>query len=80
MKAPFDGVVSAKENRDAAGGFFYGRRCRNTARATRRSSGRAIADVIESGKMEVRAKIDETDRDNLQSGQTAVVESTRCRG
>ena len=30
--------------------------------------------------MEVRAKIDETDRDNLQSGQTAVVESDALPG
>ena len=31
VKAPFDGVVSAKENRDAAGGFFYGQRFRSIA-------------------------------------------------
>src|SRR5260370_31007525 len=34
-------------------------------------SGRTIADVIESGKMEVRAKVTEIDRDNLQTGQPA---------
>jgi hypothetical protein len=39
--------------------------CRSTAKAIR-SSGPPVADVIESGRMEVRAKIDETDRDNLQ--------------
>ena len=43
-------------------------------------SGRDIADVVESGKMEVRAKIDETDRDNLQSGQTATVECDALPG
>lgn len=36
--------------------------------------GRPVADVIESGKMEVRAKIDESDRPNLVAGQLAVVE------
>ena len=36
--------------------------------------GRPVADVIESGRMEVRAKIDESDRANLVAGQPAVVE------
>jgi HlyD family secretion protein len=36
--------------------------------------GRPVVDVIESGRMEVRAKIDESDRPNLVAGQPAVVE------
>ena len=36
--------------------------------------GRPVADVIESGRMEVRAKIDENDRANLTEGQDATVE------
>jgi hypothetical protein len=35
--------------------------------------GRPVADVIESGRMEVRAKIDENDRGNLVEGQAAAV-------
>ena len=54
-----------------AGGFFYGQTLPEYRQGDTTFAGRAIADVIESGKMEVRAKIDETDRDNLQSGQTA---------
>ena len=80
VKAPFDGVVSAKENRDSAGGFFYGQTLPEYRQGDTTFAGRAIADVIESGKMEVRAKIDETDRDNLQSGQTATVESDSLPG
>ena len=80
VKAPFDGVVSAKENRDAAGGFFYGQTLPEYRQGDTTFAGRAIADVIESGKMEVRAKIDETDRDNLQSGQSATVESDALPG
>ena len=34
--------------------------------------GRPVIDVIEVGKMEVRAKVDESDRTNLDAGQTAV--------
>jgi hypothetical protein len=80
VKAPFDGVVVAKENRDSAGGFFYGQTLPEYRQGDTTFSGRAIADVIESGKMEIRAKIDETDRDNLQSGQKASVESDALPG
>jgi HlyD family secretion protein len=80
VKAPFDGVVSAKENRDSAGGFFYGQTLPEYRQGDTTFAGRAIADVIESGTMEVRAKIDETDRDNLQSGQPATVESDSLPG
>jgi HlyD family secretion protein len=80
VKAPFDGIVAAKENRDAAGGFFFGQALPEYRQGDTTSSGRAIADVIETGKMEVRAKINETDRDNLQAGQLATVESDALPG
>ena len=35
--------------------------------------GRPVADIMESGKMEVRAKIAESDRANLTAGQPALV-------
>lgn len=80
VKATFDGVVAAKENRDAAGGFFFGQTLPEYRQGDTTFSGRAIADVIETGKMEVRAKINETDRDNLQAGQTATVQSDAVPG
>lgn len=80
VKAPFDGVVAAKENRDAAGGFFFGQTLPEYRQGDTTASGRAIADVIETGKMEVRAKINETDRDNLQTGQAATMESDSLPG
>ena len=80
VKAPFDGVVAAKENRDSAGGFFFGQSLPEYRQGDTTFSGRAIADVIETGKMEVRAKINETDRDNLQTGQIATVESDALSG
>ena len=80
VKAPFDGVVAAKENRDSAGGFFFGQALPEYRQGDTTSSGRAIADVIETGKMEVRAKINETDRDNLQTGQAAEVVSDALPG
>ncbi|MEN3338101.1 MAG: HlyD family secretion protein [Acidobacteriota bacterium] len=75
IRAPFDGVVSLKENRDAAGGMiFWGMVLPEYRAGDQISPGRPVVDVIESGLMEVRAKIDESDRPNLVAGQPAVVE------
>jgi HlyD family secretion protein len=80
VKAPFAGVVAAKENRDAAGNFFFGQTLPEYRQGDLTSAGRALADVIEGGGMEVRAKINETDRDNLQTGQLAKVTSDALPG
>ena len=75
IRAPFDGVVSLKENRDASGGMiFWGMILPEYRAGDQIWPGRPVADVIESGRMEVRAKIDESDRPNLVAGQPAVVE------
>ena len=75
IRAPFDGVVSLKENRDASGGMiFWGMILPEYRAGDQIWPGRPVADVIESGRMEVRAKIDEADRPNLVAGQPAVVE------
>jgi HlyD family secretion protein len=73
--APFEGVVSVKENRDASGGMiFWGMILPEYRAGDQIWPGRPVVDVIESGRMEVRAKIDEGDRPNLVTGQTAMVE------
>jgi HlyD family secretion protein len=75
IRAPFDGVVSLKENRDASGGMiFWGMILPEYRAGDQIWPGRPVADVIESGRMEVRAKIDEADRPNLIADQPAVVE------
>jgi len=75
MRAPFDGVVSLKENRDASGGMiFWGMVLPEYRAGDQIWPGRPVADVIESGRMEVRAKIDESDRPNLTDGQPGIVE------
>jgi HlyD family secretion protein len=74
MTAPIDGVVSVKENRDASGGmFFYGMVLPEYREGDSVWPGRPVLDVIEAGKMEVRAKVDENDRSNLTSGEPAAV-------
>ncbi|MEP6916774.1 MAG: HlyD family efflux transporter periplasmic adaptor subunit [Acidobacteriota bacterium] len=75
IRAPFDGVVSLKENRDASGGmFFWGMVLPEYRAGDQIWPGRPVADVIEAGRMEVRAKIDESDRPNLVAEQPALVE------
>ncbi|HVD92318.1 MAG TPA: HlyD family efflux transporter periplasmic adaptor subunit [Vicinamibacterales bacterium] len=74
VKAPIDGVVSVKENSDGQFFFFTGMVLPQYREGDTTFSGRNIADVVENGKMEVRAKVTETDRDNLQAGQTATVQ------
>jgi HlyD family secretion protein len=74
VKAPVDGVVSVKENRDGQFFFFTGMVLPQYREGDSTSSGRNIADIVEAGKMEVRAKVTETDRDNLQQGQLAEVQ------
>jgi HlyD family secretion protein len=75
ISAPFDGVVSVKENRDASGGMiFWGMILPEYRAGDQIWPGRPVVDVIESGRMEVRAKISESDRPNLVSGQPAIVE------
>jgi HlyD family secretion protein len=74
IKSPIDGVVSLKENRDASGGmFFFGMVLPEYRLGDSVWPGRPIADVIEAGRMEVRAKVDESDRANLSTGQPAKV-------
>ena len=73
LRAPLDGVVSLKENRDAAGGFFFGQQLPEFRAGDQVGPGRPVADVIEAGRMEVRAKVDESDRGNLTQGQPATV-------
>lgn len=73
LRAPLDGVVSVKQNNEAAGGFFFGQQLPEYREGDSVWPGRAVVDVIESGKMELRAKVNEIDRANLVSGQQASV-------
>lgn len=74
LRTPLDAVVSVKENRNAAGGFFFtGMVLPEFREGDQVFPGTPVADVIESGRMEVRAKIDENDRGNLTQGQEAAM-------
>jgi len=74
VKSPIDGIISVKENRDGQFFFFSGMVLPQYREGDTTFSGRNIADVVESGRMEVRAKVTEVDRDNLKAGQAATVQ------
>jgi multidrug efflux pump subunit AcrA (membrane-fusion protein) len=75
VTAPLDGVVSVQQNRDAMGGMMiWGMAMPEYREGDSIWPGRPIADVIESGRMELRAKVDENDRANLTAGQEATVD------
>jgi multidrug resistance efflux pump len=81
LKAPLDGVVAVKDNRDASGGMmFYGMTLPEYREGDAVSPGRPVADVIEAGRMEMRAKVDENDRANLTEGQAAAIEIDAIAG
>ena len=81
LKAPLDGIVAVKDNRDASGGMmFYGMTLPEYREGDAVSPGRPVSDVIESGRMELRAKVDENDRANLSEGQDATVEVDAISG
>jgi len=74
VTSPIDGLVSVKENRDGQFFFFSGMVLPEYKEGDTTASGRNVADVIEAGRMEVRAQVTEIDRGNLQTGQNAVVQ------
>jgi HlyD family secretion protein len=75
LKAPMDGIVMVKDNRDAAGNMMmWGMALPEYRAGDSVWPGRPVADVIEGGRMELRGKVDENDRANLSEGQQARVE------
>jgi multidrug efflux pump subunit AcrA (membrane-fusion protein) len=73
LTAPMDGVVAVKENRDGMMFFGPGMVIPEYREGDSVWPGRPVADVIESGKMDVRAKVAESERTSLTAGQLANV-------
>jgi HlyD family secretion protein len=74
VRAPLDGLVVLKENRDASGGFFFSGMTLPEYRAGDNVfPGRPVLDVFASGEMDVRVKVNELERVNVATGQAAVV-------
>lgn len=81
IKSTIDGFVVGRENRDASGGFYYSGMSLPEYRAGDTVfPGRPVADVFDLTQMEIRAKVNEQQRNNVAAGQVAVVESAAVPG
>jgi len=73
LQAPIDGVVSVKENRSGMMMIGPGMVIPEYREGDSVWPGRPVVDVIEAGRMDVRAKVEESDRSNLTEGQPATL-------
>jgi multidrug resistance efflux pump len=81
IKAPMDGVVSVRDNQDAAGGFFFGGMTLPVYRVGDSANpGRVILDIFDLSTLEIRATVNEQDRANLSTGQKVHVTSSVTPG
>ena len=71
MRAPFDGFLVLRQNTDALGGFCCppGITMPDYRIGDSVGSGRTIADVIDTSRIEISAKVPEQDRANIAAGQ-----------
>ncbi|HUI40709.1 MAG TPA: HlyD family efflux transporter periplasmic adaptor subunit [Terriglobia bacterium] len=74
VKSPIAGVVRVRENERASGGmFFTGMTLPEFRDGDQVFPGGLIAEVLDTGQMELSAKINESDRTNLKPGQQVQV-------
>jgi HlyD family secretion protein len=81
IKAPIDGVVSVRENADAAGGFFFsGMTLPQYRVGDTVSAGRPVFDIFDTSSMEIQASVNEQERSNVAVGQSVRVDSPVAPG
>jgi hypothetical protein len=81
LRAPMDGILSLRDNTDAAGGMFWEGMALPSYRAGDMvASGRLIADIHDVSTMEIRARVNEQERANLSPGQEARIEASAIPG
>jgi HlyD family secretion protein len=70
IRAPFDGFVMLRENTNAFGGpLFFGMAIPEFRAGDSVFSGQTLADVVDTSRIEVSAKVPEVDRANINAGQ-----------
>lgn len=70
IRAPFDGFVLLRENINAYGGpLFYGMPIPEYRAGDTAYPGQTIADVVDRSHIEISAKVPESDRANVNTGQ-----------
>jgi multidrug resistance efflux pump len=73
VRAPFDGFVTVRTNFQAFGGIYFGGAMPDFRVGDAAFAGQPIADVIDSSRVEVTAKLAESDRANVSPGQAVEV-------
>ena len=74
VKAPINGLVEVRKNEEAAGGFFFGGMTLPEYReGDEVNPGSYIAQTLETDQMELRAKLEESDRTNVKVGEPVEV-------
>jgi len=70
ITSPIEGLMVIRGNRDSTGGIFFGGMTLPDYHVGDQvNPGSAIAEVIDSSRLEISAQVDETDRTNLKTGQ-----------
>jgi multidrug resistance efflux pump len=74
MKAPIAGIVTIKDNQDAARNFgFPGMTLPEYREGDLVSSGRYVAEILDMEQMETVGQVNENDRANVNTGQSAEI-------
>ncbi len=74
LRSPIAGLVSVRQNRDAAGGFFYtGMVLPDYRVGDEANPGTVIAEVVGGERMTLQVQLDEADRASVGPGQVAEV-------
>ena len=73
VRAPFDGFVTVRTNFQAFGGIYFGGAMPDYRVGDAAFAGQPIAEVIDSSRIEVTAKLQEQDRANVSPGQAVEV-------
>jgi hypothetical protein len=74
MRAPFDGIVSIRQNFNAYGGIVFGGTTMPDYRAgDTAGGGTLLAELIDTARVEVTAKLSEQDRANVAPGQAVEI-------
>lgn len=81
LKAPMDGIVAVRDNMDASGGMFFEGMAMPAYRAGDTVfSGRPVIDIFDLTSMEIRARVNEQERDNVKPGQKARIDADGVPG
>lgn len=74
VRSPINGLVIIRQNENASGGFFFGgMTLPNYQQGDQVNPGATVADVIDMNRMEIVARVNESDRVNVKIGQAVEI-------